>query len=65
MKGKPPWCPFEICGMVIAIVITLLLYFQMHFYGKYESTPEPLYNTVGCNMILDITQIRDGPQMAI
>ena len=28
-------------------------------------TPEPLYNTVHYNTVLDITRIRDGPQMAI
>ena len=28
-------------------------------------TPEPLYNTVRYNTVLDITRIRTGPQMAI
>ena len=33
--------------------------------GSSISTPEPLYNTVRYNMVLDITRIRVGPQMAI
>ena len=30
-----------------------------------NSTPEPLYNTVRYNMILDITRIKVGPQKVI
>ena len=30
-----------------------------------ESTPEPLYNTVHYNTVLDITRIKVGSQMAI
>ena len=30
-----------------------------------QNTPEPLYNTVRYNTVLDITRIGTGPQMAI
>ena len=38
----------------------------MRIFRKFTvPTPEPLYNTVRYNMVLDITRIRLGPQMAI
>ena len=31
----------------------------------YLDRPNPLYNTVHYNMVLDITRLRDGPQLGI
>ena len=36
-----------------------------HDFVQMGNTPEPLYNMVRYNTVLDITRIRVGPQMAI
>ena len=35
------------------------------FLGCFSSTPQPLYNKVRYNTVLDITRISAGPQMVI